>query len=158
MPKIILKANNDCISWCECDATIASYPAQIECPWDGGGWLFTCISCRKAFTFGRIASSDRTLKELALADIRGRGLKPPTKELIVDWVRFMKRELDPLPEGQEVAYLDGKIFPVDHAPVRFRGWHSDHALDVLPHRKRCGVNLQQFFGDVDYWRGRQSVS
>ena len=57
MVKYIAKANNDVLSHCQCADTLAAGPAQLDCPWCGCGWLFSCIKCRKAFTFGRVVSA-----------------------------------------------------------------------------------------------------
>ena len=48
-PKIVYlkKASNELISHCGCEESRISYPAQMDCPWCGCGWLFSCITCRK---------------------------------------------------------------------------------------------------------------
>jgi hypothetical protein len=66
------KANDDFVSHCRChrgDALISS-PAQMDCPWCGCGWLFTCGVCRKAFAFAEGVEINESWEETAERDVR----------------------------------------------------------------------------------------
>jgi len=65
----LAKANNNLISHCACPDALVTFPPQIDCPWCGCGWLFTCIECRKAFVFERAIESDSPWHELARRDL-----------------------------------------------------------------------------------------
>jgi hypothetical protein len=69
------KDNDDLVSHCRCREAFISYPPQMDCPWCGCGWLFSCIKCRKAFTFARAVEVNDSWEELACRDIRGMGME-----------------------------------------------------------------------------------
>ncbi len=152
MPNIIEKANNDGISWCECVEAIAAFPGQMDCPWCGCGWLFTCTTCRKAFTYGRIAETDDLMSFLR-EDMKNAGMVPSVK-VVTERNNFLVRQLKPFKVGDEVIYLDGRFFSVDKAPARFEGLHAKHSLKELPHRARSSEVLTEILGDVAYWQER----
>src|SRR5438046_1427339 len=86
------KANSDLIVHCKCGSGYISAPGQMDCPWCGCGWLFTCIDCRKAFTFAEAVEVDFTLEEMAQRDrtpFARSGTELPARE-ISDWVEFMR--------------------------------------------------------------------
>src|SRR5687768_15525058 len=87
------KATAELVSNCKCDDGRITYPPQQGCPWCGCGWLFTCISCRKAFTFATPVELETTWEELAIADWKGWGLQRVSKKNITSWVADMKRLL-----------------------------------------------------------------
>ena len=154
MPKIIAKANDDAINWCECEGAIAGYPGQLDCPWCGCGWLFSCHRCRKAFTFGVVTEADQDLSALAREDQKNRGMTVNVK-VTTDWVDYMVKQLKPFAPGTEVVYLDGRVIAADKAPVRFKGWYAQHSMKTLPHARRDGKAIDAMLGDVDYWRSRE---
>ena len=47
-------------------------PVQMESPWNGEGWLFTCLNCRKNFTFARAVEVEESMEELAALDLEAR--------------------------------------------------------------------------------------
>ena len=65
----LVKANDDLVSHCQCEQGIIAEPGQVGCPWCGCGWLFSCIKCRKAFTFATAVEIDKTWEELAREDL-----------------------------------------------------------------------------------------
>src|SRR6266496_4072320 len=89
------KANDQLICYCKCDKAEAliSDPGQLDCPWCGCGWLFTCIKCRKAFTFAEAVEVDLSLEELAEMDIVGFGGQSPEPGEVDEWVRAMQHLL-----------------------------------------------------------------
>ena len=75
------KANNDLVSHCRCakeDALISS-PCQMDCPWCGCGWLFTCSRCRKAFTFAEGVEVHESWEETANRTIRNLYRREPER-------------------------------------------------------------------------------
>src|SRR6266566_1407987 len=58
------KANDNLVSHCKCDEAYISAPSQMDCPWCGCGWLFTCSHCRKAFTFAEAVEGDFALDQM----------------------------------------------------------------------------------------------
>src|SRR5438045_9747402 len=86
------KANSDLIDHCKCGGGYISSPGQMDCPWCGCGWLFTCVDCRKAFTFAEAVEVDFTLEEMARRNRKhwGRAGTEPSAHEISDWVDFMR--------------------------------------------------------------------
>jgi hypothetical protein len=58
----LCKDNDDLISHCTCREALVAPPGQADCPWCGCGWLFSCLSCRKAFTFARAVPGQKDLE------------------------------------------------------------------------------------------------
>jgi hypothetical protein len=104
----------------------------MDCPWCGCGWLFTCITCRKAFTFAKGVVVPESWEETARRELRHR-TEEPTHGDISDWVDAMKDLLAEIKVGNEYVYFDGSIIPTAATSLRFEGWHSRHDLPYLPH-------------------------
>ena len=154
MPKIVLKANNDLISFCTCAEAMAT-TGQLDCPWCGCGWLFTCTQCRKAFTFGVVAESDLTPRQIGqrLQSSDPASVDEEDAEGAWEWLEY---ELEPLSVGQTVIYLDGAIRPVDTENLTFNGWCARHEFTRLPHKTvKDRADLDAFFGDKNYWLDRE---
>ena len=105
----------------------------MDCPWCGCGWLFTCISCRMAFTFAEGVVVEAPWKDTARCELTGRWGREPSTEDVAEWVGAMKELLADVRVGQQYVYLDGLIIPTSAAAVRFEGWHSRHDLPFVPH-------------------------
>lgn len=56
----LVKKNDDVISHCKCEESFVGEEGQLDCPWCGCGWLFSCSKCRKAFTFSEAAEIEKT--------------------------------------------------------------------------------------------------
>ncbi len=82
------KANDDLVSNCKCNDGRITYPPQQDCPWCGCGWLFTCISSRKAFTFAAGIELETNWEELATADWKGWGMQRVSKKNIASCVGY----------------------------------------------------------------------
>lgn len=154
MGAIITKANNDGVSWCECEHAVASYPGQLSCPWCGCGWLFSCLECRKAFTFGKMVQAEQPVVDLAKRDLELRGLKYEA-ELVEEWVDYHDYLSEYLPLNEEIVYLDGYAFLTDKTDLNFKGWYAEHSLAALPHRFRTKEALEKALGNTDYWTSRE---
>ena len=126
------KASDEAISFCTCGDGRISYPAQMDCPWCGCGWLFTCVSCRKAFTFAEGVEIESSWENLAKADLAAMGKEDPTTEEIADWLEAMQTVLVDVEVGKKYVILDGKLIPANKENIEFEGWYAKHNLTQLP--------------------------
>ena len=155
MPKTLYleRANKQLVNHCRCRIALAAAPVQMDCPWCGCGWLFTCLNCRKPFTFARGVEVDESLEELAALDIAAR----EGTELELDdparWVDWMQVLLKPVEPDREYVYLDGFFIDVETAPLRFDGWYSRHDLPWVPQLQalKDPTALQDTLGEQEYW-------
>jgi hypothetical protein len=128
----------------------------MDCPWCGCGWLFSCTTCRKAFTFARGVEVDESWEELARRDLVGKWTATPSEENIEEWINAMKALLSKVKVGKQYVCLDGLIIPTDASDVRFRGWHSEHELEFVPQVAALDDNsvMENILSSVEYWRTR----
>ena len=149
------KANSDVINHCKCADGYISAPGQMDCPWCGCGWLFTCSVCRKAFTFAEAVEVDFTLEEMAQRDLQHwrRAGTAPSAEDIQGWVDFMRAFLRGVVAGQRYVYLDGVVIPTDAEGVTFEGMHSSHDLAVVPQVEalRDQSIIRDLLSNPRYW-------
>ena len=147
------KANDDLIAHCRCGDGHITYPPQIGCPWCGCGWLFTCIECRKAFSFARGVQIETSWEELARRDISNRAYKPVTDEEVAHWISTMKKLLRDVRVGGVYACIDGHIFDKDVKNIEFTGWHSSHRFEVLPQTAALSdpTVKTKVLGNESYW-------
>jgi hypothetical protein len=147
------KANADLVSHCSCGDGRVGFPAQADCPWCGCGWLFTCISCRKAFTFAEGVETEATWENLAREDFRKKYRDEPSEEDVADWVEVMKEVLADVEVGRRYVILDGTVFAAEATNVEFDGWYAHHTLAALPQVQ--GLTDDSAVGEVlrnpDYW-------
>ena len=117
------KANSDVVNHCKCADSYVTAPGQMDSPWCGCGWLFTCSDCRKAFTFAEAVEVDFTLEEMARRDLQhwNRAGTAPSAEDIQGWVDFMQTFLRGVEAGQRCVYLDGVVIPTDADGLTFEG-------------------------------------
>lgn len=156
------KADDRLVSHCRCapQEALIAYPGQMDCPWCGCGWLFSCIRCRKAFTFAEAVEIDEPWESLAERDRRGFwGRKPKPRE-IEEWVEGMQILLAEIRAGEQYVYFDGSVFAVTEPGVDLMGWHSRHQLDFIPQvaalrdpEIRTGI-----LASPDYWRSTALMS
>jgi hypothetical protein len=128
----LAKDNGELVCQCSCREALITFPPQMDCPWCGCGWLFTCIECRKAFTFARGVRVAESWEELARRDLTNRGHKTVSPEDIDRWVTGMQQILADVEVGKRYVCLDGAIIPADAGAIQFEGWHSRHDLDFVP--------------------------
>ncbi|MBL9173343.1 MAG: hypothetical protein JNL10_07410 [Verrucomicrobiales bacterium] len=149
------KANSDVVNHCKCADGYVSAPAQMDCPWCGCGWLFTCSDCRKAFTFAEAVEVDFTLEEMARRDFQhwNRPGTAPRAEDIQGWVDFMQTFLRGVEAGQRYVYLDGVVIPTDVDGLTFKGIHSSHDLAVVPQVEalRDQSIIRDLLSNPRYW-------
>jgi hypothetical protein len=77
------KANDELVSHCRCAEALITFPPQMDCPWCGCGWLFTCIECRRAFAFAEGIVVDELWEETAARDLRNRWKTDPSNQDVV---------------------------------------------------------------------------
>ena len=128
------KANDNLVSHCSCGDGRISLPSQMDCPWCGCGWLFTCMTCRKAFTFAKVIKTDMSLFEIGWNDLEKSYGRKPTINEVGEWVDYMRLLLDNISGKGEFVYFDGRIIPVKSKKKMFTvmGMHSRHRFDQIP--------------------------
>ena len=149
----LAKANNDLVCHCDCAEALITFPPQMECPWCGCGWLFTCIECRKAFTFAVGVTVNESWEETATRDLTNHGVDADA-ENVGHWVTSMQLLLGDVEVGKIYVYLDGAVIPADVEGLELDGWHSHHELPFVPQvaalRDKSIVN--EILSNKDYWR------
>ena len=154
--KYLEKANNDTLSFCQCQTALASTPSQLDCPWCGCGYLISCTYCRKAFTYARVVEIDMTYDDLVAAD-RRRGGYGIDVEVVQDQADWLASVMQAFEIGDTVVYFDGYYLKLDAADLELEGLFANHSLDRLPHdRARTDpAILNDTLGNVEYWLKRE---
>ena len=149
----LVKANDLLISHCHCGDGQITFPPQMDCPWCGCGWLFTCITCRKAFCFAKGIVVYESWEDTAKRDLRNRSKTDPTDDDVKSWVGAMKVLLADVVEGPQYVCLDGFIIPTTDSAIRFEGWHSRHDLPYVPQVLALSDSsvMQSSIGNPKYW-------
>ena len=147
------KANDDVISFCACGDGRVTFPAQMDCPWCGCGWLFTCITCRKAFTFAEGVEIEGTWEDLAREDIRNRWKEYPSDEDVASWIEGMKDITRDVRSGVRYVVIDGSVIPAGSKNVEFDGWHAYHEFAELPQEEARSDKsiLDVRLSNREYW-------
>jgi len=155
----LIRDNHDLVSWCTCDTGIVGSLPQMDCPWCGCGWLFSCVSCRKCFTFARAERIPESLEDIARQDIKGFSKKAkPSDSEIAEWIESNSWMIDNLEEGDRVVVLDGAVIPVNHrGPLKYKGWFAKHNLRWLPQvRALKHPEIEEtVLSSIDYWQSRE---
>lgn len=150
----LAKANNDFVSHCSCETAYVTFPGQMDCPWCGCGWLFTCMDCRKAFTFAHAIQVEQSWEQLAVRDITGRSGRPPDKDDVREWVEAMKELHAEIDLGQEYVYIDGMYVSASTGGIVFEGWYASHELAYVPQVVAVSNRsiIDETLGSEEYWR------
>ena len=156
----LTKSNNDFISHCNCEDVLIAYPGQMDCPWCGCGWLFSCGECRKAFTFATCIETDVPWEELARRDIisyRKNNPKDPDADEIQIWIEGMQSLLEGIEPGVEYVWFDGVVVPTDVAGLEYEGWYASHNLDFIPQKLALQDDAvsKDILENPEYWRSRR---
>ena len=124
----------------------------MDCPWCGCGWLFTCVTCRKAFAFAEGVEVDSTWEEIARQDLGGWSENPSSQD-IKDWVEVMRELLADVEPHRQYVYLDGQIIPADVTKFVFDGWYAHHEFNSLPHVAAMNDKtlVEKLLANPDYW-------
>ncbi len=126
------KAGDGVISHCKCGDGLIAFPAQMDCPWCGCGWLFSCITCRKAFTFAEGVEIETAWEDLARVDRTNYRQAEPSEDEVHQWIETMKIILKDVRVGERYVILDGVVLGAEERDVEFEGWHSYHRFGTLP--------------------------
>jgi hypothetical protein len=150
----LAKANNDLISHCACSTALITSPPQMDCPWCGCGWLFTCLECRKAFTFAVAIETEQSWDELARVDLLARSKTDPSVAGVAAWVESMMSYVAEAKVGEKYVALDGRIIPVSQQRVDFDGWHASHRFDFVPQVAAMSdpTVMKRILGSEEYWQ------
>lgn len=150
----LAKASDELVSHCRCEAALITFPPQMDCPWCGCGWLFTCIECRKAFTFAEGIVVEEPWEETARRDLRNRWKSDPSDEDVAEWVAAMRELLADVRVGQRYVCLDGLFIPTAATSLRFEGWHSQHDLLFVPQVKALTdpTVMSSILASQSYWQ------
>jgi len=149
----LVKDSNSLLSHCYCDTARIASPGQLSCPWCGCGWLFSCIRCRKSFTFARAEEIDATWEEMARLDILCYSKREPKQSDIELNTRLLREIHEGVEVGKRYVFFDGMIIDVEAGGIRGDGQHAFHDLDYVPQvaalkdRSRLNWILQ----NVQYW-------
>jgi len=150
----LVKDNDDLCCHCHCQDALITFPPQMDCPWCGCGWLFTCMTCRKAFAFARGMQVQRTWEQLAYRDLEGRWDRPPEDDDVTQWIAAMQELLAHVEAGKQYVCFDGLFLPTDVKSVQFEGWHAKHDLDFVPHVAALDdyFVMEDVLSNEDYWQ------
>ncbi len=151
--RYLRKASDLLVSGCRCGDGRITYPPQMGCPWCGCGWLFSCITCRIAFTFAEAVELDTSWEELAHQDLWGfKGVKASKSEC-ASWVKFMRGMLSDISPGSLYVILDGRVFPITAQNIEFHGIRTKHRLASMP--QAAALNdpsiLDRVLRNPSYW-------
>ena len=148
------KKNDDFISHCKCEESLVGDPGQLDCPWCGCGWLFSCTKCRKAFSFAIATKIDKTWEQIAKEDLYGFSKKIPTQEEVSEWVEFMKKMMGHIELGKSYVYLDGYFVPTDEVNFEAEGWYAKHDFAKMPQIMALEDPkiVDQVLSNPEYWR------
>jgi hypothetical protein len=149
----LARANTKLVCYCRCAHSLISSPSQMDCPWCGCGWLFTCITCGKAYAFARGVLVDPTLEELGRTHWQRCYHREPKKQELAEWVQWMRILLKNVESGHEYVYVDGYYIDVDAGPLQFEGWHAEHDLPWVPQVEALADPsvLDRTIGSREYW-------
>lgn len=150
----LVRASEQLVCHCKCDPALITFPPQMDCPWCGCGWLFTCTNCRKAFTFARGTVLTETWRATALRDLAGKWGRDPDEMEIEQWIEAMQVILKDVEPGKEYVCLDGWVIPTDDEAVVIDGWHSHHELPFVPQVAALGNPsiMENILSNPEYWR------
>lgn len=150
------KANDDLVSWCTCGDGRIALPGQLDCPWCGCGWLFSCLTCRKAFTFAEGVEIEADLRDLARQDLAKRWRTEADEEDLDAWVDAMQALLEGVELGKRYVVLDWEVIPADASGVEFEGLHAAHQLPYVPQVQALedASIREEVLENVDYWTSR----
>jgi len=154
----LVRDGDELVNHCRCEVGRVGMLPQQDCPWCGCGWLFSCVTCRKAFAFARAEMLDGSLEDLAREDFPRKCGRVPSAADLTEYVEFLAGMVEGLEAGDRVVVLDGVVIRADHeGPVEFDGIYARHELEWLPH-PRAPIDPEvetEILGNVEYWTSRR---
>ena len=153
----LAKASNALVSHCRCENALITYPGQLDCPWCGCGWLFSCQLCRKAFTFAKGIETEESWEDLARQDLRARFGREPDDLDIQRWVNAMRSLLADVEPGETYVTFDGSFVAASMSPLSMEGWFARHELEFVP--QTAALEDPSVLDDVltnkEYWLSKR---
>jgi len=150
----LVKESDELVCHCDCDPAYVTFPGQMDCPWCGCGWLFTCIDCRKAFAFARAIEVSESWEEIGRRDLSNSVPNATVDDdELGEWVAAMQELMADLEEGEEYVYFDGLYIPSECAGAEFEGWYARHNLSFLPHVSALEheSSMKSILANPRYW-------
>ena len=154
----LVKDNNDLVCHCDCKSAMSGPFPQADCPWCGCGWLFSCLTCHKSFTFARVAWIDMPIQMLATRMCWTPSKRGPAQEEVSEAVEFMRWAVEDLREGDRVVVLDYELLKVDEeGPIEFDGVFAHHELECVPQVRalKDPSYIERTIGRTQYWLERE---
>lgn len=124
----LIKTEEQLRSGCTCPEARIALPQPTLTPWNGDGWLFLCLHCRRPFTFARAAEIPESLEDLARIDL---GPRAP-EEAVSSWVEQMGMLLGHVRPDKRYVFFDGSFLPTHAHRVVLEGWFANHDLSAIP--------------------------
>jgi arsenate reductase-like glutaredoxin family protein len=153
----LTKKNDEFISFCSCTESLVGDPGQLDCPWCGCGWLFSCTKCRKAFSFAVATEINKTWEEIAAEDLYSYSKRQATHEEISEWIENMQAMQSEIELGKTYVYLDGVFIATDEENISIEGWYAKHEFEHVP--QLAAVTNSEIrklvLSNPDYWRKNQ---
>lgn len=156
--KWLQRVRDPWLSFCKCDLDkdplggLCAYPGsnQLDCPWCGCGYMFSCAVCHYAFTFSEAVELSVDPEALAIR-VGGRvGLDHSVLQRRTESLCSFEQRLT---LGTRYAALDGSIFSRDE-PAVFVGIHAVHDFAQAP--QFTDKNLHESrLAAPSYWNGRR---
>ena len=146
--------------WCDCLTGIVDAPwhDRETHPAGGTGWLWTCVSCGRAFMFARGTYIRGTLEQLAaqqtprVQTVIESADESSVRTLLAtpaDWIRVVAPIAAQIRRRERYVFFDGHVFPARHGPVKFDGLWRSHDLPDLPHLS--DELIGQTLANPEYW-------
>lgn len=147
------KASNSGVCHCECERSLVAAPDQLDCPWCGCGWLFSCCRCGRSFTYAKPVRLTTPVSEIVEMDFRGRGYPTLKAAFFRSVSRWMREALASVEPEKEYVYFDGYFVPLDVRRVTIDGRHGSHRVVTLPHARelKSPGALERALGRPAYW-------
>lgn len=127
----LIKDSDDLVSFCKCEQSVVGAPMQLDCPWCGCGWLFSCKDCGLAFAFAKAVMLDTTWEEIAESTLKNTEF-PYKKKDVKLWAGWLEEMCEDLEEGHRYVYFDGAVIDCDYDDIEFEGQYAAHELDFIP--------------------------
>jgi hypothetical protein len=158
MHKVLIKENDDLLSFCRCEETTFAVSGQQDCPWCGCGFMFSCLSGRKGFIFAKVVESTTSFLEIMQRNAEVFGITASLDDAdLIEEADFWRTKVEQLNVGQVCVILDETIVGIESRNISFDGSYAHHEFDVIPHVSANGSQkaLLSILGKAGYWTSRE---
>jgi hypothetical protein len=157
MARVLVKANDDLVSFCVCNVAFATQ-GQADCPWCGCGWLFSCSRCRRAFTFAKVIDTTLSIEAVATMAVEGfygRHPRVGERQRLAEEKAWIEHWANASPRDETLVFLDGRVLASGAENVKLEGRYARHRFARLPHvTARTKADIDATLGNPAYWRSR----